>query len=495
MTSARGEVWFRRVLIAFSVTAALMLLSNVAVLFWAQNEFSGPESVVAAQATMLAQSGTLYYDINKYPYTICAYTPVLYLLEAGLSKVGLSTMTAGRLLSLVALLGILIVIWRLLVLYTGDRYCAWTGVLLCASTANLVFWGTVGQVDTLAVFCALAAFYQYSRYSIRGEATLIWAGILAVLSLFTKQTMIACPAAIFVLLWFQHRKVAVRFAAGFAATVLIIVLVIDTWLNGRFLANTVLANLNPFAIEKFNQHLRYLLIAAGQLIIVAVAGARQARRGGGVALFVYLGIAALVLTVTAAKVGSDLNYQIESTIALILCACVALHALDFFSLSFRGSKAWVTLLQIPLAVHLFVNFRAAGENVLTRISNEQEFRTQVAALRPYLSDGRRLLSTDYNSMARLRGSIEVEPLIYKLLVGAGVVNPEPLRLDLAAEAFATVLLSEDVFHREHEPAAEIATLPALQIAEIQKHYKLEAHVRGPYLNGLYVYKPLARGAE
>jgi hypothetical protein len=94
--------------------------------------------------------------------------------------------------------------------------------------------------------------------------------------------------------------------------------------------------------------------------------------------------------------------------------------------------------------------------------------------------------------------MEVEPLIYNLLVRARVVDPEPLRVDLQAEAFSTIFLYEDVVHPENlDP--EVSTFPAAQLEEIRKHYRLVGRVPGPYLDGIFVYKPvfkpLARGAE
>jgi len=200
-------------------------------------------------------------------------------------------------------------------------------------------------------------------------------------------------------------------------------------------------------------------------------------------------MAVAVLAVTAPKFGSDSNYQIESTVLLILCGCVALHSLNFFALLFRGSKTWITLLQIPLVMHVVLNYRITAPSLLGAISKEQQFRSQVAALGPHLADGGRVISTDLNSMVRLRGRIEVEPLIYKLLVASGVVDPEPMRRDIAARAFSTIILFEDVNHREFEMHTEIPTLPAAQIQEVRKHYRLVDHIPGPYLNGVYVYKP------
>ena len=209
--------------------------------------------------------------------------------------------------------------WRVLMLYTKDRYCAWTGTVICASTSLISIWGTVGQVDTVAIFWALAAFYQFSRYFIRGEHTLVWAGACVLAAFFTKQTMLACPAAIFLLLWFRNRKVALQFGASLAAIVVVLVFTINTALSGRFLADTVYANMNPFAIEKLRVHARYV-IAIDSLIIAAV-GARRAMRGP-VAVYVYFTMAA-TCSVSRRPNRIRLNYQIESTVVLILCACCA----------------------------------------------------------------------------------------------------------------------------------------------------------------------------
>jgi len=478
--------------VAAAIVAAIGLACHFAMLLWAGNEFTQPESIVAAQSTMLARDGTLYYPLDRYPYTVCAYMPIFYLLDAGLIKLGAPAFTAGRLISFAALAGIFALCWRMLMLYTGDRYTAATGTLLCASTSVLLSWGTVGQVDTLALFFALAAFYCYSRYSIRGERALLPAAAFAVAALFTKQTMVACPAAIFLLLWFGRRRVALQFGAGLAAVVLAIVVALNAATHGRLLTDTVLANLNPFSWEKVSQHVHYMLIAAGELMLIAAAGARRALRGPGKGLYLYLGLAAAVLAATAPKIGSDSNYQMESTVLLILCASAALHALNFFPLLFGSSRTWITLLQLPLGLHLLLNYRITGPFLLARLAHEQQFRLQVDTLRPWVGDGGRVLSTDMNALLHLRGRVEVEPLIYGLLVRAGRIDAEPLRRDLADQVFSTVVLYHDV-SQPADPDLEFPTLPERQLAEIRLHYRLAAHIPGPYLNGVYVYKPVVEG--
>jgi hypothetical protein len=106
-----------------------------------------------------------------------------------------------------------------------------------------------------------------------------------------------------------------------------------------------------------------------------------------------------------------------------------------------------------------------------------------------LADGGRLLSADYNAMVRLRGRMDVEMAFYHLLVATGLVDPEPLRRDLAAGAFSTVILVEDVNQKGPPLDIEISSLPEAQLEEIRKHYTLVEHIPSPLQNGVYVYKP------
>jgi hypothetical protein len=303
--------------------------------------------------------------------------------------------------------------------------------------------------------------------------------------------MLACPAAICLALFFTRRKMtAMKFAAGCLAAAAIIVFSLDRALGGRFLADTVRANLNPYSLHKLALHLRFALLVGGPLMLVVALGARRAIRRTGAAPFLYLGLATLVFLGSAPKVGSDLNYQLEFTILLILCSTLSLHSLDFFSLTFQRTRTWVTLLQLPLGVFLIVNYRTTVPALVMRFAGEQQSRAEVAEIQSTLADGGRVLSADYNAVVRLRGRLDVEMAFYNLLVSAGAVDPEPVRSDIAASAFSTIILMEDV-RIPHPPLdVEISTLPAAQLEEIRKHYTLVKRIPGPVLDGMYVYKPL-----
>jgi hypothetical protein len=148
------------------------------------------------------------------------------------------------------------------------------------------------------------------------------------------------------------------------------------------------------------------------------------------------------------------------------------------------------LLLIPLALHVAIGYRVSANALLNRMLNEKLFREQIEQLRPYIrAEGGLVLATDFNAMVRLRRRMDVEPLIYSLLVSVQKIDPEPVRRDLERGAFSAVVLSEDIFQPAQFNDREIGTLPASQLEEVRKHYRLVRHIPGPYLLGLYVYQP------
>lgn len=494
------ESRFRKALLIASLLTALALCAYFCTMLWAQNELSPPESVVAAQSLMLIHDGTLYYDLNHYPFTVCAYTPVFYFFEAGLTRLGLPVFAAGRLISFAALLGLIVLCGKLAKRYADSPYAAWCARLFAASSPLLLNWGTIAQVDTLAYFLALASFYQYSLFEVTvgrtpgrsaGWARLAAALILAVLAMFTKQTTVAAPTTISLLLFKRSWKKGLAFGIVWVGIVATIAFSLNFATGGRFLADTVFANMNPMSDKKLLAQLIQLGSMSGGLLAIVGLAFRKIRQTHADDLLCYLLVAAVVFCGTAPKIGSDTNYQIEMTALLAVCAAVALHKLNFFQLYFAGSKRAVTLLLLPAAVHLVVGYRVAPNLVLFRVALEHAHTTQVAALRPYvpLKDGL-VLSTDYNAMVRLRQRLDIEPLIYTLLVSSRKVDSTPVRRDIERGAFSTIFLGQDVMGGEVVRDPELGTLPEELLNEIRLHYCLAARLSNPLFGDSYVYRPI-----
>jgi hypothetical protein len=472
--------------------AALAIAGQILTTLRARHEITQVESIVGFHATMLAEGQGLYYDFAHYPFTVSPYGPLFYSLVAALDRAGLPVLLAGRLISLVALLTVLYLCWRLLLLYTEDRAATVAGTLLIASTANLLNWGTVGQTDMLGLCFSIAAFHQYSLYRSRGRlAPLIWSGVAIALAVFTKQSFIAAGASIVLLLFLENRRRGVWFTICLGGCGLALAVGLNALVEGRYFQNAVLANLNPFSGEKVWSHLRYFLPAAGGLLVLTAAG--WARRGAQRLhpLHVYLLAAGAVMAVTAPKVGSDLNYQVETMVLLGLCAGWSLHRLDFFRLWLQHDPGWITLLQIPLLLHIVLNLALTGKTVLQRNVLEELRREEMVALRPYLTPDKRVLSVQIDPLLQTGKPLEVEPLIYTLLVNAGRVDPEPVLRDLAERRFSLVILYDDIGGDALLAAnPEVPSLPVAHLQEIRNHYRLVAHIPGPLLAGDYLYEPI-----
>jgi len=488
----RSSPALRVVALVFGAAAALAIVAHLVVSLWAQHEFTQVESIVAMHSNALAEGEGLYYDLNSYPFTVSPYGPVFYSLSALLQKAGAPLLAAGRVLSFIALLASLWILWRGLGCMIEDRRVVWAGVLLAACNANLLFWAATGQTDMLACCFSLWAFTEFLAWrKERANWRLVTAGLFVALAIFTKQTMLAAGAAIAISLFIEDRKRGIQWIAALAAAGAAVALILNWATAGHYFDNAIRANLNPFAAAKLWSQASYLLLANAGLLLIAVLGIRDGLRRYA-PLYLYTALTGGVWLLTASKIGSDLNYQVEFSLALTMCAACSLGSLHFFRELLERRHSWVTLLQLPLLVFIVLNLALTANSIAGRVALEPVKQTEANALRPYLdSNAGRLLTTHLGPLVQTRRRMEVEPLIYTLLVGAGMTDPEPVRGDLSAGRFETVILYEDIF--APEPAwknAEVPSLPAAHLEEMRKNYRLVRRIPGPMLDGVYVYEPL-----
>ena len=473
--------------------AGLALLVHVGVALAARHSLTQVESIVAIHARSLAFGDGLYYDLNSYPYTVSPYGPIFYGASAALLRAGVAAPLGGRLLSIAALLATLWLCSRLLRRWGVGELERLAGLALLASAGVIGVWGVVGQSAMPALAFSVAALERHARHEAdRRGRTLAAAGLCIALAIFTKQSFLAAGFAVVGALLLRDVRRGLVFTASLAACGAATAWGLNAATDGGYLSNAVLANLNPFAWSKLADHLRYFALATGALALTAVSGFAR-RNAFPLALRLYLAAAVGLWLLTASKVGSDLNYQLEPTLALCLAAACSLDRLRFFDLLARRDPGWVTLLQIPLLLHLVLNAGIAVQSGMTRMAREQLARRQAAELAPWLAPERgRLLSVEIDPLLQTGRPLEVEPLIYTLLVGAGLTDPAPVTRDLEAGAFAAVILYHDV----HTPDAfaagmETPSLPAEQFEVLRRRYRLTAHIAGPLLNGVYVHEPVA----
>jgi hypothetical protein len=222
---------------------ALALLVGAYLLYFADHArqifaFAYPldygEGPLLAQVEAL-RAGTpiwrLYSDPAAPPYLIINYPPVYLLLTAGLAQLTDSVLLAGRLISLLAALGIVVAIVMLAApadarRRTNDRgqtrYAGFSaigyrlsaiGYRLSAIALALLFltvpvvreWAALMRVDMLGVCLGLWGLVVLTRGSGPTPARAAAAGLLLAASLLTKPSLIAAPGA--ACLWLVWRAI------------------------------------------------------------------------------------------------------------------------------------------------------------------------------------------------------------------------------------------------------------------------------------------------
>lgn len=482
---------FRRVLTVLAVCAALGLMGHLALLLWAQHEFTPVEALIGIHANMMMHGQGIYADPSHYPFTITAYGPIFYALSGGLHYLGVPSYQSGRGISFASLVACLWLCWKILGLLTGNRYAQIVGVLLAGCTANILYWGTVGQVDTLALALSLAAFALFLKfYSSERSSDVVLCGVFVVLAAFTKQTFVSAAAAIAICLVIKHWPRGLLWLAGVACAGATGVMALQWFVSPHFVQVAFRSNVNPFSLTKLESQLHYLVLTGCGVMAAVIAGTFRCKAAFSrlAPLYLYAGIATAVCLLTAPKIGSDLNYQIEMMILLCMCAAASLAEANFFLALFEARRDWLTLMQAPLLLHVLVNLILTGRALAERTLLEPLRREETAALRPYLTQPGRVLSEHYDSLLHFRGSIEGDPFLYPILVKAGIVDPNPMIEDLRGQHYSVLVLAENVFEPRPGPLPiDEVPRPAAQMKAIRENYRLTAHLDGLY--GMYIYQP------
>jgi len=248
--------------------------------------------------------------------------------------------------------------------------------------------------------------------------------------------------------------------------------------------------MNPMRLWKLLEHVKLFLVTSAGALFVAMAGLKDGL-GRLAPLYTYTVLAAAVWLATSPKIGSDSNYQIEAGLLIALCAACALDRFECFPRLFAGSMAGILLLLLPLTVNVYTNLLVCRNTITRRVSRELQHRAKDAEIARFLPPGRGpVLSTDFDPVLQFHGRIDVEPFIYAQLVDAGLVDPTPVLADLQARRFSTVILFRNVFApRARWENEETVSLTDAQMQAVRTNYRLVGHLKGPYLEGDYIYAP------
>ena len=288
-----------------------------------------------------------YPNPHILPNVINPYGPVIYFVDAALVKVFGLTFFPGRMMVIVS--GVVIAIFIAVLLRRETNSLAvgvaFGALFLCSPFVQ--FWWPLLRVDLPGLALTLAGLIVFHRNPRRA-----WiAGVLFVLAIFTKHTLVAAPAACVVWSLMNHQK---KEAARLLAVCIV--------LGGLALAAGEIATHGVLAFALFRTHpdpyvwsaypaaLRQ--VAEDNVVLVAFAAVLLAGNlwQKRISLPLLYLIFATLTTMTIGKAGSNSNHLIEPMAAL----CIAGGAGWKYLLELEGVRQFV-----PLALALL----AAGQAV------------------------------------------------------------------------------------------------------------------------------------
>ncbi len=295
----------------------------------------------------------LYSDPSAPPYIVVNYPPVYLLLVTALSWVIGSVLLAGRLVSLISALGIFAAL--ALLISGGSKFTrrvsltAWASALLFLTIPVVREWATLLRVDMLGVCLGLWALLALRRAvtdSLASERFRRWAllaALLFLLSLYTKPSLVAAPAAGFawlVWIWLHSaadsgRRTVIRSVALWTFSGLLVGGVgvfggLQQASEGWFALHVVTANANRWDADLawgfWQQQIRLrwpLAAAAGLGWLLAAWSQRRSEQSAArlndqqFALPVFYSLFGIVVAVGVGKVGAYANYFLELYAGLV----------------------------------------------------------------------------------------------------------------------------------------------------------------------------------
>jgi hypothetical protein len=462
------------------------------------------EGIVLAQASEVFDLKTAFHPIEQYPHIVFHYTPVYHMVVNSLSRLSGNVLLTGRLVSMVAAFWIVGILgWTVFSATNGYGSPAyrWSGVAItCAFALQLpsMRWAPLARVDLLGLAVEFTALSLITLKRFKPTPQLA-ACFLLLLGLYTKQSLIAIPAASILLvgiilpvrgLWLS----GVLIAAGVS------VFLVFMWLtDGGVLRHWFYYNINPFHLgtaifyELALSANLSLPIAAGLATLWLVAPQAKGTQGDTVSLwkmvsarlihsrlrraglgFGFSALFGFVLSLGIGKTGANINYCLDWQLALCpLAGIFILLAGRKWEWAQEGAflrpmlvlALGVTGLQLGLTSLKDCSTTLGLTNMTRELrSRERQEQADLVKLIATSFPGP-VVSENMTILLRAGKSIPFEPAIIKELTATGMFDEHSLLDKTSRQYFdAFILLSPS-----RTPAGQSRFSPRMMEA-IHQHY-------------------------
>lgn len=444
------------------------------------------EGPLLNQARLLAEGRPIYRpDLSDYPYTVANYPPLYPLAVSLVGRLAGFSYATGRIISALATLACSLALGLIVFQMTRDRAAAAVSGALFLSFPYVIYWGSLGRVDMMALAFSLWGIWAALRWP-DSPAGLGLSLILLLAAIFTRQSyLLAAPLAVAVHLANRNWRRALFFALALGAGVLILGGILNGQTGGGFLFHIVAANANAFLPSSvLFVWLHNLLLTAPLITVILwelLHYARHSEQRPWLAI-VYL-IGGFLSSLTVGKVGSNINYFLEWLAATGLLIGVA-----FARWRKEAPPALRPLLILALAVQ--VPWSYYHDRFLTpQVWHAPSLEPEVQRLEQMVcSAPGPVLADEMMSLLVVCGrEVLLQPFEFRLLATEGKWDQSPVVADIQAGEFALILISDHPPYLEN--TARDRWTPEMWSA-IQERYEPVT-----VLAGTTVYRPREAGAR
>lgn len=427
------------------------------------------EGIVMWQAAHVTNWSVAYHSVDVYPHIVFHYTPVYHLVSRAVAVFIGNLLAAGRLVSVLSLTGVCVIFflltWRSLPpsVDSVDRFIAAVCSGLLIFTLPVWTWAVLMRVDTLAVlfsFSGMACFI-----AARNRPILVYCAFLFfILAVYTKQTMIAAPAACFVLLVLESPKRALRTGVLAVGLGLVPLALLQIATHNLFLRNIITYNRNPFIPNQLIKMWLDQLSASGLVLACALTlpmaflfRARwrslpaklrlllKNRFGRCLVVTSAVLVFALAMSVTVGKQGANYNYFLELDLVIVLASGLFIGWLlpNRGNAQFGRANTIFPLFAILLLVsHSFRTVRPFHDEVRSLLSPVQDDTREVRDIIAKSSGP--VYSDDMVVMMLAKKEIPAEPAIITALVKNGQWDESKFVQRILNGEFSEIVVSIDL---------------------------------------------------
>lgn len=419
------------------------------------------EGHVLNQAILIASGQLPYPPINTSPYIVSNYPPFYSAIVAstfgfldqmqimsGVSVFPGLIMT--RLVSVFSGIGIAFLIYKTAIKSKVSSDSAAICGLLFLAMPIVFFWFSIGKPDMLAIFLGLFGLYLGIVNFEKGNRIFL-SLIPLVLAVFTKQNEIAPFLAIALYLLIKKDKRTIIFISIYAASILVVTGILQIASGGEYLNHIITYTKTQLYISRLYSTWSFFFLNASLLLIVAFYTAIRAfiRRETNPVIFYF--VFAFLISLTSGKVGSDMNYFLETIIASHILLAI------FISNGYRYNPANSSRLIVAGIIFLIaLDYAFLHDNRMYSYEPNQDDRQYAAIICSMIQEQPGPILSEDEALAAICGKeVVFNPFIMSELSKEGIWDQTDFVDSIKDKKYDILILRFDVTNPNHEDKADV----------------------------------------